>query len=71
MGRPVGDQPVPLQGGEEYQVTGVGVPDVATVTGETYAVSLPGFDAPLTAHVGVTGVEDIQPRPVTRLDQAG
>ena len=79
---PEDDAPVPLEGGEEYQVTGVGVPDVATVTGpapelrgcgigEVYGVALPSFDAALTAHVAVTGVTDIQPRPVTLLDPAG
>ncbi len=75
--------PCPWTGGEEYQVTGVGVPDVASRDrpgarvaagcgiGEVYGVALPSFDAALTAHVAVTGVTDIQPRPVTLLDPAG
>ena len=38
---------------------------------EVYGVALPSFRVALTAHVAVTGVTDIQPRPVTLLDPAG
>ncbi|HEY7072349.1 MAG TPA: hypothetical protein VH479_19640 [Acidimicrobiales bacterium] len=76
--------PAPLQGGEQYQLTRIGTP-TTTVTGpapttvdcigedDRPMVRLDGFagDGPVDTVVGVTGVADIQPRPVTVLDPAG
>ena len=73
-------QPVPLLGGEQYQLTRIGTSRV-TVTGpapttadcvdERPIVRLDAFAGDVDTVVGVTGVADIQPRPVTVLDPAG
>jgi len=78
------NQTAPLQGGEQYQLTRIGTPRT-TVTGPAPTtfdciddenlpiVRLDAFagDGPIDTVVGVTGVADIQPRPVTVLDPAG
>jgi len=79
-------RPVPLQGGEQYRLTRIGS-SITTVTGPAPAadscaidvglpvVHLDGFGDASTINpetlIGVTGVDDIQPRPVTVLDPAG
>ena len=74
--------PAPVQGGERYLATRVGTPGIVSETGpapvrlgcvadDFYAVELPAFDPPTRAGVAVTGVRDIQPRPVTVVDPAG
>jgi hypothetical protein len=71
--------PVPLQGGEQYEITRIGGPR-STVTGPApTTVGCVEDDRPIVrldafgekTVVGVTGVAELEPRPVTVLDPAG